>query len=69
MPVAGALSHRASDALALRVPRGGTGLGRALALAAIRETFEETGLMLGTRDYGPLTSRRPVPGARFARRA
>lgn len=53
MPVAGALSHRASDALALRVPRGGTGLGRALALAAIRETFEETGLMLGTRDYGP----------------
>lgn len=53
MPVAGALSHRASDALALKVPRGSAGLGRALALAAIRETFEETGLMLGTRDYGP----------------
>ena len=53
MPVAGALSHRASDALALKVPRGSAGLGRALALAAIRETFEETGLMLGTREYGP----------------
>ncbi|MCJ2035398.1 NUDIX hydrolase [Methylobacterium sp. J-068] len=52
MPVAGALSNRAGDALALRVPRGGEGLGRALALAAIRETYEETGLMLGTREYG-----------------
>lgn len=53
MPVAGALSARASDALALRVPRASHGLGRALALAAIRETYEETGLMLGTREYGP----------------
>ena len=53
MPVAGALSNRANDALALRAPGGGGGLGRALALAAIRETYEETGLMLGTRDYGP----------------
>jgi 8-oxo-dGTP pyrophosphatase MutT (NUDIX family) len=53
MPVAGALSNRANDALALRAPGGVGGLGRALALAAIRETFEETGLMLGTRDYGP----------------
>jgi 8-oxo-dGTP pyrophosphatase MutT (NUDIX family) len=53
MPVAGALSGRANDALAQRVPRGGDGLGRALALAAIRETYEETGLMLGTRAYGP----------------
>lgn len=53
MPVAGALSARASDALALRVPRASHALGRALALAAIRETYEETGLMLGTREYGP----------------
>ncbi|KQP80866.1 NUDIX domain-containing protein [Methylobacterium sp. Leaf117] len=53
MTVAGALSARASDALAVRVPRGGNGLGRALALAAIRETYEETGLLLGTREYGP----------------
>lgn len=53
MPVAGALSGRANDALAQRVPRGSESLGRVLALAAIRETYEETGLMLGTRDYGP----------------
>lgn len=53
MPVAGALSQRASDALALKLPRAIDGLGRALALAAIRETYEETGLMLGTREYGP----------------
>ncbi|KQT87030.1 NUDIX hydrolase [Methylobacterium sp. Leaf469] len=53
MPVAGALSARASDALAAQVPRASHGLGRALALAAIRETYEETGLMLGTREYGP----------------
>jgi 8-oxo-dGTP pyrophosphatase MutT (NUDIX family) len=53
MPVAGALSTRATDALAVKVPRGGDGLGRVLALAAIRETYEETGLMLGTQEYGP----------------
>lgn len=53
MPVAGALSQRVEDALAARVVRPSAGLGRALALAAIRETYEETGLLLGTRDYGP----------------
>jgi len=56
MPVAGALSARATDALTARVPRASHGLGRALALAAIRETYEETGLMLGTREYGPPAS-------------
>jgi 8-oxo-dGTP pyrophosphatase MutT (NUDIX family) len=29
-------------------------MARAIALAAIRETFEETGLLLGTRSEGPL---------------
>ncbi|WP_019904752.1 NUDIX hydrolase [Methylobacterium sp. 77] len=53
MSVAGALSSRADDALAKRVPRASHSLGRALALAAIRETSEETGLFLGTTDYGP----------------
>lgn len=53
MPVAGALPARSNDALAVKVARGGEGLGRVLALAAIRETYEETGLLLGTRDYGP----------------
>src|ERR1700712_1175219 len=41
MPVAGALSARATDALAAQVPRASHHLGRGLALAAIRETFEE----------------------------
>jgi 8-oxo-dGTP pyrophosphatase MutT (NUDIX family) len=53
MPVAGALPTRSNDALAAKVARGGESLGRVLALAAIRETYEETGLLLGTRDYGP----------------
>jgi hypothetical protein len=44
---------RAEAALAARVTRPPHHLGRALALAAIRETFEETGLMIGTRAYGP----------------
>ena len=52
MPVAGALSHRAEAALAAQVARPSPSLGRTLALAAIRETYEETGLLLGTRAYG-----------------
>ncbi len=52
MPVMGALPGRSEAALAARVTRASGDLGRILALAAIRETFEETGLMLGTRDYG-----------------
>ena len=52
MPVAGALSQRAEDALAARVVRPPSRLGRTLALAAIRETYEETGLMVGTREHG-----------------
>lgn len=53
MPVAGALSQRSDTALASRLARPSSALGRALALAAIRETFEETGLLVGTREYGP----------------
>lgn len=52
MPVSGALSSRAEAALSAQVVRPPHHLGRALALAAIRETYEETGLLLGTRDYG-----------------
>ncbi|KQP50538.1 NUDIX hydrolase [Methylobacterium sp. Leaf399] len=52
MPVAGALSARAEAALTAQVVRPPHHLGRSLALAAIRETYEETGLLLGTRDYG-----------------
>ncbi len=56
MLVAGALPAYAEAALTRHVTRPPHHLGRALALAAIRETFEETGLLLGTRDYGPPTS-------------
>jgi len=52
MTVAGALHPRAEQALMARVTRPSTQRSRALALAAIRETFEETGLLLGTKDYG-----------------
>lgn len=52
MTVAGALHPRAEQALMARVTRPSAQRSRALALAAIRETFEETGLLLGTRDYG-----------------
>jgi 8-oxo-dGTP pyrophosphatase MutT (NUDIX family) len=52
MPVAGVLKDRTEAALATRVSRPPHHLGRALALAAIRETFEETGLMVGTRAHG-----------------
>jgi 8-oxo-dGTP pyrophosphatase MutT (NUDIX family) len=53
MPVAGALPDYAEAALASRISRPPHHLGRALALAAIRETYEETGLLLGTTEYGP----------------
>ena len=52
MPVAGALPDYAEAALVRQVSRPPHHLGRALALAAIRETYEETGLMLGTREHG-----------------
>ncbi|MCJ2049740.1 NUDIX hydrolase [Methylobacterium sp. J-070] len=52
MPVAGALPDYAEAALTRQVSRPPHHLGRALALAAIRETYEETGLLLGTREHG-----------------
>jgi 8-oxo-dGTP pyrophosphatase MutT (NUDIX family) len=52
MAVTGALHPRAEQALMARVTRPSAQRSRALALAAIRETFEETGLLLGTKDYG-----------------
>ena len=53
MVAAGALNPRAEAALNARTARFSAQRGRALALAAIRETFEETGLLLGTREHGP----------------
>ena len=52
MSVAGTLHARAEQALMARVQRPSAQRSRALALAAIRETFEETGLLLGTKEHG-----------------
>jgi 8-oxo-dGTP pyrophosphatase MutT (NUDIX family) len=51
MNVAGALAGPVEDRLGKIAPRS-AGLPRALALTAVRETFEETGLLLGTREHG-----------------
>ena len=52
MPVAGALSEQVEARLLNHVQRPTLARARGLALAAIRETFEETGLMIGSQDYG-----------------
>jgi 8-oxo-dGTP pyrophosphatase MutT (NUDIX family) len=52
MNAAGALDADVERRLMARVQRPSPSRARALALAAIRETFEETGVALGARDYG-----------------
>ena len=52
MPVAGALAKPVEQRLLEHVQRPTVSRARALVLAAIRETFEETGLMIGSRDFG-----------------
>jgi 8-oxo-dGTP pyrophosphatase MutT (NUDIX family) len=66
MAAAGALDPYVEAKLNARVRRPSPGFARALALAAIRETFEETGLVIGVPEYGALKN--PPPGAwtRFA---
>jgi 8-oxo-dGTP pyrophosphatase MutT (NUDIX family) len=54
MPVARPLDPHAQDFLMRSMIRPNAAKARALALAAIRETFEETGLLLGTRTDRPL---------------
>jgi 8-oxo-dGTP pyrophosphatase MutT (NUDIX family) len=49
MPVAASLDPRAEQKLMAHVKRPNAAKARALALAAIRETFEETGLLLGAK--------------------
>ncbi len=50
MPCSGHLLPRVEAALLARTVRPSAGRGRALALTAIRETYEETGLLLGSRE-------------------
>jgi 8-oxo-dGTP pyrophosphatase MutT (NUDIX family) len=66
MAAAGALDPAVEEKLNLRVRRPSPGFARAVALAAIRETFEETGLVIGVSDRG--APKKPPPGAwtRFA---
>ncbi|MCS0496656.1 NUDIX hydrolase [Ancylobacter mangrovi] len=52
MPVYGMLDAESERRLAARVVRPSAARSRGLALAAIREAFEETGLALGTREAG-----------------
>ncbi len=49
MPVATALDPRAEQKLMAHIKRPSAARAQALALAAIRETFEETGLLLGAK--------------------
>jgi len=66
MAAAGALDAYVEEKLNARVRRPSPSFARTLAMAAIRETFEETGLAIGVSDYG--APENPPPGAwtRFA---
>ena len=62
MAAVGALDPAVKEKLNVRVRRPSPGFARALALAAIRETFEETGLAIGLSGDRVRTIRRPAPG-------
>jgi 8-oxo-dGTP pyrophosphatase MutT (NUDIX family) len=66
MPVAGALPAIVEEKLLKRISRPSPGRARAQALAAIRETFEETGLLLGSRDFGSPLGAPPGSWSEFA---
>ena len=63
MPVATPLHAAVEARLLRRVRRPSPAKARAFALAAIRETFEETGLLVGQRQDGAHNAQRP-PGRR-----
>ncbi|MGO8798949.1 MAG: NUDIX hydrolase [Roseiarcus sp.] len=66
MSVAGPLDGIVEQKLMAQTKRPSPSLARALALAAIRETFEETGLALGVTAYGAPPDAPAGAWARFA---
>lgn len=52
MAATGAIPQICEDRLAKRTVRPSPNKARALAMAAIRETFEETGLLFGSAEFG-----------------
>jgi 8-oxo-dGTP pyrophosphatase MutT (NUDIX family) len=66
MNVGGALSEIVESRLMARVQRPSLSRARALALAAIRETFEETGLLIGIKEFGAPASAPPGAWSDYA---
>ncbi len=66
MVTAGALDALVERRLMERVQRPSAQRARALAMAAIRETFEETGIALGTMEHGAPDVAADGPWSRFA---
>jgi len=66
MTVGAPLDQRAEAKLMQHMRKPSTTKARALALAAIRETFEETGLLLGTRRASPPATVPAGPWQAFA---
>lgn len=66
MNIAGPLDPIVEEKLNARTKRPSPGFARALALAAIRETFEETGLAIGVTDHGAPEKAPEGAWARFA---
>lgn len=66
MAVSAALHERHIAKLMRRMRRPSTAKSAAFALAAVRETYEETGLMLGVRQEGPIAAP-PGPWEAFAK--
>jgi 8-oxo-dGTP pyrophosphatase MutT (NUDIX family) len=66
MAVAAPLDDTVTQKLLARAPRKSAEYARGLALAAIRETFEETGLALGLTDHGAPPDPPPGPWTEFA---
>jgi 8-oxo-dGTP pyrophosphatase MutT (NUDIX family) len=69
MNIASPLDQRVEDQLLAKTIRPSSMKARALALAAIRETFEETGIMLGEKGLGAPPLILETPWARFTKQA